>query len=254
MVINMIIEQESIDRESFYTELEDIFGKNGLADCLDDEVKERFFALTGIMLLHNSKMNLTALTKSNEIILKHYADSITAAKYMPKTARVIDVGCGAGFPALPLAIVRGDIEISALDSTAKRIEYVKNTARELKLKNIDTLCARAEGAAHDIRFRESFDVACARAVARMETLCEYCLPYVKVGGKFIAMKAKPDEAELEGAKRAAGRLGGSIEKTERFTITDGGEVFDRTIIVIKKLSPTPKTFPRNNAQISKKPL
>lgn len=242
------------DRAEFYDETDRLFKINGLCEYLSDTAKEKLFNLTEIMLRENSKMNLTAVTQIKEVILKHYADSITAAKFIPGGSKIIDIGCGAGFPALPLAIVRDDINITALDSTAKRIEYVENTAQKLALRNIGVLCARAEDAAHDAQLRESFDVACARAVARMETLCEFCIPFIKPGGIFIAMKAKPDDTELEGAKRAAHKLGATIEKIEKFTITDDVDVYERTIILIKKHEPTPKIFPRNNAQIAKKPL
>ncbi|NLK39433.1 MAG: 16S rRNA (guanine(527)-N(7))-methyltransferase RsmG [Clostridiales bacterium] len=244
----------SVDKNAFFEELERIFALNSLDKYLTEESKEKFYLFTRIFLEVNKRMNLTSVTGLSDIILKHYADCVTVAKYIPKGARVIDVGCGPGFPLFPLAIVREDIQITALDSTAKKIEFVKKTAAAIGLDNIEVCCKRAEEAAHNPLLREKFDIACARAVARMEILCEYCIPYVKVTGSFIAMKARPTQEEIEGAERASRQINSKVEKIEKFTITDGNENYERMLILIKKQSPTPKNFPRNNAQISKKPL
>ena len=231
-----------------------IFSANFLGRFADEKTALCFQALTERMLEVNEHMNLTAITDTDGIILKHYADSLTASEYIPDGASVIDIGCGAGFPSLPLAIARPDLHITALDSTAKRINYISETAHLLGLGNITAVSGRAEELAKNLSYREKYDFACARAVARLNVLCELCLPYVKVGGHFLAMKANADE-ELAEAGNAISLPGGKLERAERIgLISSGGEANPRTLILIKKISPTPKNYPRNNSQISKKPL
>lgn len=229
--------------------------KNGLSEFASDNIIESLRALTERMLSVNEYMNLTAITELDGVILKHYVDSLMAAKYIPEGASVIDVGCGAGFPSLPLAIARPDLKITALDSTAKRINYIKETAAMLNIPNISCIAARAEELGNDADFRESFDVSCARAVARLNVLCELCLPFVKRGGKFIAMKANFEE-ELDEAANAVRKLGGKQVSADKFSLTpiNGDADEPRAVIVIEKISETPKNYPRNNSQIKKKPL
>ena len=244
----------AIEKQSFISKLTKAFGDNGFSKLLSLEVSEKFLKLTERMLEENEKYNLTAITDVDKIILNHYADCAALAVRLPKGARVADVGCGAGFPTLPLAIVRDDISILAVDSTAKRIAYVEETAAMLSLKNVEAKVMRAEDGAKMPEYREQFDFATARAVAEMRVLLELCLPYVKVGGKLIAMKGKNAEFELSSAKRAISILGAKGATVESVTLKGAGEVLTHPLIIVDKKAKTPVLYPRPYAQISKKPL
>ena len=185
-----------IKDQEFISELGIVFKANGLGGLIDKKKSGTFLALTERMLEENQKYNLTAITEPKKIILNHYADCATLAMRLPKGARIIDVGCGAGFPTLPLAILRDDISITAIDSTAKRIGYVAETCRLLGLGNVVAEVGRAEELSLLDAYREKFDYATARAVAELRILCELCLPFVKVGGEMLAMKGKNAEYEL----------------------------------------------------------
>lgn len=241
--------------EATFTEkFRSILTANSLEAYASDSLAASFFKLTERMLAVNEYMNLTAITDVDEVILKHYADSLTVSQHIPEGSSLIDVGCGAGFPSLVLAIARPDLRITALDSTAKRINYIKETADILSLSNITCISARAEELAHDLHYREKYDVACARAVARLNVLCELCIPYVRPGGRFIAMKANADE-EIAEARTAIETLGGHLADAERFNLISKGEGEEpRCIITVKKVASTRNIYPRNNSQIKKKPL
>lgn len=236
--------------KDLYTE---IFQKNGLELYIRDEIIEKFEKLTEIMIQTNAVMNITALTTMEKIIPLHYADCVKIAEKIPEGATVIDIGCGGGFPILPLAIVRPDLKMTGLDSTDKKVKYVQNTANELGLK-INTLSARAEDAAKMAEYRDSFDVAISRAVARMNLLDELCMPFVKVGGSFIAMKGAAGQEELDEAKNGIQRLGGEIARMDEYDLYTGFENEKRTIVEIRKTTATPKEFPRGFGAIKKKPL
>lgn len=217
----------------------------------NDKIKQ-FEKLAELLVEQNKTMNLTAITDPDGIAVKHFADSISvlnAAKF-DKKARVLDVGTGAGFPGIPLLIMRPDLDLTMLDSTAKKLKYVANTVEELGL-TANVLHTRAEEAGQSKEYRETFDIVCSRAVAALNVLCEYCLPFVKVGGVFVAMKAAKAQEEIEGAKTAIKLLGGQIVDKKSFTLSDGGE---RNLIIIKKISHVPPKYPRVSAQIAKKPL
>ena len=238
----------------FKEKCDKIFALNSLP-LPTDEQAEKLEKLTQIMLEVNKSMNLTAITEENAIILKHYADSITISKYIPEGASVIDVGCGAGFPTLPLAIFRPDIKITALDGTTKRIEYVKNAAKVLKLTNVNAIAGRAEEFAAKPEYRENFDVATARAVAALPILSELCLPFVKAGGIFASMKAAQGKAELESSSNAIALCGGKLVSADCFSLTSDGNNFEERIIIsVSKIAKTPNKYPRHYSQISKKPL
>ena len=232
-----------------------IFAINADLPQVDDDKTFKLFLLTKRMLEVNRSMNLTAIKEEKAIILKHYADSLTICKYLPKNATLADIGCGAGFPTLPLAIFRPDLKITAIDSTAKRIDYVNETASFLNLDNISAISARAEELGVLKEYRERFDVVTARAVASLPVLTELCLPLVKIGGTFIAMKAQKADEEIRASQNAIQKCGGVMLRSEICSLTDDKINFEnRTIVLISKVSSTPKEFPRHFSKISKKPL
>ena len=244
----MILEHE------FYALLERIFSENGLEQYLS--VKEKLYALTVRMLEVNEYLNLTAITEPASVILRHYADSLVLCDLIPQNASVADIGSGAGFPALPLAIARPDLQITAIDGTGKRVRYMQETAELLGLTNFRALTLRAEAGANDPALRGKFDVVTARAVAAMPMLSELCIPYAKVGGLFLAMKSREAEAELVAASRAIRTLGGGDVGIETRTLVAEGEPepLTRVILTVRKLTPTPAQYPRDFGQIKKKSL
>lgn len=244
-----------MDFQTFSDAFRTIFRQNNLEIYVKDELIERFYFLTNRMLTVNEHMNLTAITEIDAVILRHYADSLTAAAYLPQGAKVVDIGCGAGFPTLPLAIARPDLTIMALDSTAKRIHYVAGTAKELGLSHVTAVSCRAEdGAAVGSEWREKFDCAISRAVANLPVLCELCLPYVAVGGRFVAMKAAQAAQEVALARIGIEKLGGGKVEVVPLELFGGDGKEERNLILIEKIGKTPKNYPRNYAQIKKKPL
>ena len=223
-----------------------------LGISITDEQIQKFELLSDLLVEQNKTMNLTAITDPDGIAVKHFADSISVltAYDIPVGARVMDIGTGAGFPGIPLLIMRPDIDLTMVDSTAKKLKYVQSTVDSLGLI-ATTLHTRAEEAGQSKEYRERFEVVCSRAVAALNVLCEYCLPFVKVGGMFIAMKGAKAQEEIADAKAAIKLLGGKIVAEKSFTLSDGGE---RTLVVIKKISQIPPKYPRPSAQIAKKPL
>lgn len=229
---------------------------------LNYKQKEQMFFLSQRLVEVNKVMNLTAITDEDGIILRHLVDSLLISSYFEPNSRVIDVGCGAGFPSLPLAILRPDLKITALDSTEKRIRYVDETAKLLGLENVVAITARAEELAQNPEYREKFDYATARAVASLPVLCELTIPFIKLGGSLVAMKAKGAYEEFESSRSAIRQLCGANslvsarlnETVLRGTVNEETIDENRTIITLNKLSDTPKTFPRRFAQIKKSPL
>lgn len=217
-----------------------------------EQLTERFDRYAEMLVDWNEKINLTAITAPDEIVIKHFVDSLLLLKAydVPKGASMIDVGTGAGFPSVPVAMVRDDIRLTLMDSLNKRINFLKELSETLGV-NAECVHARAEEFGNKPEYREQYDVACARAVAHLRELSEYCLPFVKVGGAFVALKSVGLEQELEEAKAAIDILGGKVEKISRFTLPDGAE---RAIAVIRKIRPTPKKFPRPYGKIKKNPL
>lgn len=233
-----------------------IFEKNHLHHFCTDAHIEAFYALTQHMLSVNKVMNITAITEVDKIIALHYADCAMVASQIPSGAHVADVGCGGGFPTLPLAILRPDIHIIAIDSTEKKVRYVADTAECLRLlQQITPLSARVEqlavpGSAH----REQYDVVISRAVARLRMLDELCLPLAKVGGCFLALKGAAGPEEYEEAKHGIQRLGGGAVVCEPYTLhlQDGSEM--RHLVTVQKKNPTPPAYPRAFAKIKSAPL
>ena len=221
-------------------------------DELTEDQVENFFKYMNLLLEWNEKINLTAITDVDDIILKHFIDSMTVLKYIEKDKSIIDVGTGAGFPGIPIAIMREDVKITLLDSLNKRINFLKEVCSELKINNIETIHGRAEEAGQNKQYREKYDIAVSRAVANMTTLSEYLIPFVKVGGICICMKGSEIDHELEQAKFAIKELGGKIEKVEKFNLSDSD--IERNIVIIKKIKPTPNRYPRKAGMPSKMPI
>ena len=199
----------------------------------------------------NEVMNLTTVTEEREMWIKHFLDSILGAELFPSCAKCLEVGSGGGFPSLPLKIFRDDLSFTLVESTGKKCEYLKDACKKLELKGVEVVSARAEELSRDGKYRESYDAVTARAVARLNTLCEYCLPFVKVGGIFIAYKGDAKE-ELKEASNAIKILGGKIKAVKEYELPDGSG--SRNIIVIEKVSSTPSKYPRGNGKERKKPL
>ena len=239
----------------FYDCCKKIFSVNRGLPQIDDEKAEKLYLLTNYMLEVNKTMNLTAIKDEKSVILRHYVDSLTISQYIGDESNLIDVGCGAGFPTLPLAIFRTDIKITALDSTTKRIEYIKDTCKLLKIDNVTAISERAETAANSEKYREKFDYATARAVASLPVLTEICLPFVRKNGYFIAMKAQKADDEIANSKNAIDKCGGELKKTVSQLLIDlESNTEKRNIVIIMKERYTPKEYPRHYSKISKKPL
>lgn len=220
-------------------------------DITDKQVK-KFFSYMNLLIEWNKKINLTAIIEPDEIILKHFVDSLTISKYISDGTRVVDVGTGAGFPGIPLKIYRQDLEITLLDSLQKRINFLDEVIRELNLEKIETVHSRVEDFGKDKKYREKFDISTSRAVANLATLSEYLLPLVKIGGKVISMKGSLIEEELENSKNAIKILGGEIERVDEFDLPNSD--ISRNIILIDKIKETPNKYPRKAGEPSKKPL
>ena len=219
---------------------------------MNNEQAEKFYKYMKLLIEWNEKINLTAITEENEIILKHFIDSLTVLKYINQTDRIIDVGTGAGFPGIPIAIMMPNTKITLLDSLNKRINFLNDVIKELELKNIETIHSRSEDCGKDISKREYYDIAIARAVANLTTLSEYLLPFVKIGGKMICMKGSEVEEELKNADFAIKELGGEITLKDEFYLPDSD--IKRNIIVAKKVQYTPKKYPRKAGIPAKEPI
>lgn len=218
------------------------------------EMGGQLLAFEARLLETNKVMNLTAITQPDEMMKKHYWDSIFPASkgVFPRGATVIDVGCGAGFPSLPLKLARPDLKMTLLDSLQKRLNFIDGVIADQNLQGIETLHARAEDAGRNPALRGQFDIAVSRAVAELSKLLEYCLPLVKCGGALVAYKGASADEELENAQKAIAVLGGKVEEVFHYTLP--GEEDKRAIIVIRKIKETPKQYPRNPKLIKEKPL
>lgn len=229
--------------------------KNKAADFgvnLDEKALERFDLYAKLLVEWNEKINLTAITDPDGIVLKHFVDSLSvfSAINIPEGAKSIDVGTGAGFPGIPMLIARPDLKTTLLDSTNKKLNVIRDILEKLDLQ-CEVLHTRAEEAGQNKTYREQYDFATARAVSNLRDLSEYCLPFVKKGGTFISMKSAKAEEEIAEGKNAIRILGGNIKEKKTFEIDEAGE---RTIILIKKVSTTPPKYPRPSAKIAKNPL
>lgn len=217
----------------------------------NDKYKEMFEIYFKELIDYNEKVNLTAITEKEEVYIKHFFDSCLSSEFIKDNAKVVDVGTGAGFPGVPLKIIRPDIDLHLVDSLNKRILFL-NELKEMLNINYSTYHSRVEDFSNNLNNRESFDVCVSRAVARLNTLAEYCLPLVKVGGYFISYKGGEIEEEVNESLKAIKVLGGEIEKVEKFNLpNDKG---NRNLIIIKKIKNTPKQYPRNKNLPKLKPI
>ena len=219
---------------------------------INDEQAQKYYNYMNLLIEWNEKINLTAITNPDEIIIKHFIDSITIDKYIEKNNRIIDVGTGAGFPGIPLSILRDDLDITLMDSLNKRIKFLDEVRELNHLNNISTIHGRAEELGKNKSFREKYDIATSRAVAPLNVLLEYMLPFVKVGGYYICMKGSNVEDEIANSKTALSKLKGKIEKIETFKLPD--TEYGRNIIIIKKIENTPSKYPRKPGTPAKEPL
>lgn len=227
---------------------------NGLA--LTAVQLEKLDSYARLLVEWNEKMNLTAITDPNGIAVKHFLDSLLLLPHLPKIPfSLIDVGTGAGFPGVVLGIVREDMQLTLLDSLNKRLVFLETLCNELGV-TAQRVHARAEEGGKLPKLREQFDVATARAVAAMPTLCEYCLPFVRQGGVFLAMKGPEGENELAAAKEAIRLLGGKAGVATHYTLPAYEDVLSsqRCMLSVQKIAPTPPRFPRISAKIAKQPL
>lgn len=200
---------------------------------------------------YNQKVNLTAITEPKAVAVTHFVDSLTLLNgEIGEGAKMADIGAGAGFPSVPVGIFRKDIDLTLIDSLNKRITFLEYLSDKLSLP-LTAIHMRAEEAGRKADLRENFDVVCARGVAKIYLLCEYCLPLLKKGGKLIAMKGPEPQEEIKEAKKAIFELGGKLEEVKTFNLPDGS---GRSLVIIKKVSTTPNKYPRPSAKISKSPL
>ena len=219
---------------------------------INDEQIEKFDLYMKLLLEWNEKINLTAITEKDDIILKHFVDSLTILKYVDESDKIIDIGTGAGFPGIPIKIMNEEANITLLDSLNKRINFLNIVINELKLDNIVAIHGRAEELARNKAHREKYDVAVSRAVANLSTLTEYMLPFIKVGGKCICMKGANVKEEIDKAKNAIKKLGGQIEIVDNFYLSENDN--ERNIVIIKKIKETEHKYPRKAGIPSKEPL
>lgn len=221
---------------------------------LSKEQYEKFIIYMKLLQEWNEKINLTAIVEDEEIIKKHFIDSIKAFKReeLKNANTLIDVGTGAGFPGLPIAIMKDDINVTLLDSLNKRINFLNTVIDKLGLSNVTTIHSRAEDGARDSKLREKFDIATSRAVANMSVLSELCLPYVKIGGNFIALKGPSVDQEIKESQAAMKVLGGKLVDIYEVNIED--TELRHNLVVVKKIGACPKIYPRKAGSISKNPL
>ncbi len=220
----------------------------------DENKYDKFIKYKEMIQEWNEKINLTTITEDSEIIEKHFIDSIKSFnfKFLKDSENLIDVGSGAGFPGIPIKIVNSNIKVVLLDSLNKRINFLNEVIKELDLKDIKTIHGRAEDFAKNKVYREKFDIATSRAVANMTVLTEFCMPYVKVGGYFLALKGPSIEQELKDSKNAIGTLGGKIQDVIKVDMEDSE--MNHNLVIVKKMRTTDMRYPRKAGMVTKKPL
>ncbi len=239
-----------MDFEEFKQKLQE--ESNKIQIKIEEKESRTFYDFMKILLVENEKVNLTAITEENEIIVKHFIDSLTINKYLINANKILDLGTGAGFPGIPLKIVNKDKEFVLVDSLNKRIEFLNKVKEKCELENLELIHSRAEDLAKNINYREKFDVVASRAVANLRTLAEYLLPFVKKEGICICMKGPNVDNELEEAKNSINILGGKIEKIEKIFLKEND--MERNILIIRKIQNTPNKYPRKAGIPTKSPL
>ena len=239
-----------MEKEEFYEKMKEKSKEMNID--LSVEQLDKFYRYMALLIEWNDKMKLTAIIDPEEIILKHFIDSLTILKYIKENEKIVDMGTGAGFPGIPISIMCSKNKITLVDSLNKRLIFLQEVIKQLELKNVETIHARAEDFGKNKIYREQFDVATSRAVANLSTLSEYLLPLVKIGGKCICMKASDIEQEVQDAKKAIDVLGGTIYQIEKFTLPQSD--IGRTIIMINKSKTTPNKYPRKAGMPSKEPI
>lgn len=231
--------------------------KSGLSDLgieLTEKQIDQFLTYYEMLVEKNKVMNLTAITEFDEVIEKHFLDSLSLIKVkdLHNRTNVLDLGTGAGFPGIPLKIAFPELNVTLMDSLNKRILFLQDVINELGLTDIEAVHGRAEEAARNKKYREKYDLCVSRAVANISTLSEYCLPFVKVGGQFISYKSGNIDEELDSAKKGIKILGGTITDVHKFDLGENKQ--GRSFVIIDKNQPTPKTYPRKAGTPSKNPL
>lgn len=217
---------------------------------LTDSQIESFEKYYNLLIEWNEKFNLTAITDEDEVIEKHFVDSVLPYEILPQNSKIIDIGAGAGFPSVPLKIVRPDLNFLLIDSVNKKITFINEVISNLNMSGIIAIHSRIEDLAVNPAYRETFDICISRAVARLNTLAEYSLPFVKLGGKMIAYKSKQIDDEMFEARKAIKLLGGEIKEVSINNLENG----DRNVLVIEKETPTPEKFPRPKNLPRTKPI
>lgn len=222
---------------------------------LTDEMLDKFEIYKNLLVEWNEKMNLTAIIDDYQIIMKHFVDCLEIVKYINNNEKVIDVGTGAGFPGVVIAIYFNQkIDMTLLDSLNKRLIFLEEVKEKLKLKGLKIVHARAEEKAHDTNYRECYDVVVSRAVANLPVLLEYDIPYLKIGGRALLLKGDNAKTEIDEAKKAFVILGCKLKKLYNYSYIVNEEEYNRTIIEILKTSRTPNKYPRNYGKIKKEPI
>lgn len=240
------------DNREYYNILDTAADNIGLS--FDDKKYEQFIKYKDLLKEWNEKVNLTAIKEDEEIIKKHFIDSMKIFKFEPlkNAKKVIDIGTGGGFPGIPMKIIKPDIDIVLLDSLKKRINVLEDILYKIDINDVTAIHGRAEEFGVNPQHRQQYDAVVSRAVANLAVLSEFCIPYVKVGGYFLAMKGPAAEEEITAAKNAISTLGGKLEEVIKVEIEDSD--LNHNLVVIKKVKNTPKQYPRKAGSITKKPL